>query len=74
MSEPKSRVMNDDTINHVPDVLAAIQSDTDALGFRLASERKTGSLLRVLAASKPDGQFLELKLAGRACATSASAD
>jgi hypothetical protein len=53
MSEPKSRIMDDDSISHVPDVLAAIQFDTDAIGFRLASERKTGSLLRALAASKP---------------------
>ncbi len=45
--------MDDDSISHVPDVLAAIQFDTDAIGFRLASERKTGSLLRALAASKP---------------------
>ena len=60
MSEPRSRVMDDDIISQVPHVLAAIQSDTDAIGFQLASERKTGSLLRALAASKPRGRFLEL--------------
>jgi predicted O-methyltransferase YrrM len=54
------RIMDDDRISHVPHVLAAIQTDTDELGFRLASEPKTGSLLRVLAASKPGGRFLEL--------------
>jgi predicted O-methyltransferase YrrM len=52
--------MDDDSISHVPHALAAIQSDTDEIGFQLASERKTGSLLRVLAASKPGGRFLEL--------------
>ena len=60
MSEPKSHIMDDDSISHVPHGLAAIQSDTDEIGFRLASERKTGSLLRALAASKPGGRFLEL--------------
>jgi predicted O-methyltransferase YrrM len=60
MSQPKSDAMDDDRINHVPHVLAAIQTDTDEIGFQLASERKTGSLLRALAASKPGGRFLEL--------------
>jgi hypothetical protein len=53
MSEPTSRMMDDDSISHVPHALAAIQSDTAAIGFQLASEPKTGSLLRALAASKP---------------------
>jgi predicted O-methyltransferase YrrM len=43
-----------------PAVLAAIQQDTTALGFTMASEPLTGSLLRTLAASKPVGRFLEL--------------
>ena len=38
----------------------AIQSDTVALGFTMASEPNTGALLKVLAASKPRGRFLEL--------------
>ena len=60
MSELQFRLMDDDSISHVPPVLAAIESDTDQIGFRLASERRTGSLLRALAASKPGGRFLEL--------------
>ena len=60
MSEPKFGFMDDDSISDVPEVLAAIHVDTDALGFQLASEPKTGSLLRALAASKPGGRFLEL--------------
>jgi predicted O-methyltransferase YrrM len=60
MSEPTSRIMDDGSISHVPHALAAIQSDTPAIGFQLASEPTTGSLLRALAASKPGGRFLEL--------------
>ena len=41
-------------------MLEAIQQDTDALGFALASEPKTGALFTALAASKPGGLFLEL--------------
>jgi predicted O-methyltransferase YrrM len=52
--------MDDVTIRDVPSALEAIQSDTDQIGFALASEPKTGSLLRALAASKPGGRFLEL--------------
>jgi predicted O-methyltransferase YrrM len=52
--------MDDDSISHVPQALAVIQSDTEQIGFPLASEPKTGSLLRGLAASKPGGRFLEL--------------
>jgi len=43
-----------------PSILTAIENDTEAIGFGMASDRKTGSLLRVLAASKPGGRFLEL--------------
>src|SRR6185369_12398672 len=43
-----------------PRQLAAILADTAALGFTMASEPSTGSLLRTLAASKPGGLFLEL--------------
>ena len=41
-------------------MLEAIHRDTQDLGFAMASEPKTGALLRVLAASKPSGRFLEL--------------
>jgi predicted O-methyltransferase YrrM len=50
----------DDNIREFPTALSAIQSDTNQIGFTLASEPKTGSLLRALAASKPGGRFLEL--------------
>jgi predicted O-methyltransferase YrrM len=45
---------------HPPDVLDAIVEKTKPLGFDMASEPKTGALLRTLAASKPGGCFLEL--------------
>jgi predicted O-methyltransferase YrrM len=40
----------------LPEILAA----TEALGFTMASEARTGALLQVLAASKPAGRLLEL--------------
>jgi predicted O-methyltransferase YrrM len=43
-----------------PKQLQAIMRDTAALGFGMASEPLTGALLRTLAASKPQGRFLEL--------------
>ena len=52
--------MDDRTIIETPSVLEAIQRDTARAGFTIASEPKTGSLLRTLAASKPGGRFLEL--------------
>jgi predicted O-methyltransferase YrrM len=44
----------------MPAALEGIQRDTVALGFPMASEPRTGSLLRTLAACKPEGRFLEL--------------
>ncbi len=52
--------MNDHQISSRPPVLDAIFAETQALGFKMASEPQTGSLLRTLAASKPHGKFLEL--------------
>ncbi|PYS53970.1 MAG: SAM-dependent methyltransferase [Acidobacteria bacterium] len=52
--------MNDHDIVQVPPALEAIQEDTQRAGFTMASELKTGSLLRTLAATKPGGHFLEL--------------
>jgi predicted O-methyltransferase YrrM len=49
----------DDNVNEPP-ALKGIESDTHQIRFTLASEPKTGSLLRALAASKPGGRFLEL--------------
>ncbi|MDH3596132.1 MAG: class I SAM-dependent methyltransferase [Rhodospirillales bacterium] len=43
-----------------PSALAAIERETGDLGFAMASEARAGALLRVLAAAKPRGWFLEL--------------
>lgn len=43
-----------------PRALRVLTERTIALGFNMASEPKMGVLLRMLAASKPGGRFLEL--------------
>jgi predicted O-methyltransferase YrrM len=43
-----------------PRSLAEIAGETKAMGFTMASDEATGSLLRTLAATKPAGAFLEL--------------
>jgi predicted O-methyltransferase YrrM len=45
---------------HPPRALARILTRTTALNFDMASESRTGALLRTLAASKPAARFLEL--------------
>jgi len=52
--------MNDLEIAEQPPALDDIIRDTKRIGFTMASERQTGSLLRALAAAKPAGRFLEL--------------
>jgi len=52
--------MNDADGLQPPSVVAAIGASTAASKFVMASDSKTGSLLRTLAASKPAGAFLEL--------------
>jgi predicted O-methyltransferase YrrM len=52
--------LDDNEIEPIPPVLEAIEKDTVALGFSMASDHQTGSLLRMLAASKPCGSLLEL--------------
>jgi predicted O-methyltransferase YrrM len=52
--------MNDCETLLLPPTLDAIRVDTERIGFTLASESKTGALLRTLAASKPGGRLLEL--------------
>jgi predicted O-methyltransferase YrrM len=52
--------MDDHIVARPPAALEAILSDTAALGFDMASEPKTGALLKVLAASKPGGRILEI--------------
>ena len=52
--------MDDTLVADVPHAVPGILADTTRLGFRLASDTQTGSLLRLLAASKPGGRMLEL--------------
>ena len=50
----------DDSVVKLPACLAAIEGDTAAIGFGMASDHQTGALLRARAAAKPGGRFLEL--------------
>jgi predicted O-methyltransferase YrrM len=52
--------MNDLNNLHEPKLIAAIDSDSKLIGFTMPSEPLTCSLLRLLASSKPGGNFLEL--------------
>ena len=52
--------MTDDPTDDAPTSLAGILRDSQEIGFVLASEPRTGALLRALAASKPRGCFVEL--------------
>jgi predicted O-methyltransferase YrrM len=52
--------MDDQAIIDQPPALQRILRETAALGFTMASDALTGSLLRTLVASKPGGSFLEL--------------
>lgn len=52
--------MNDSSFSSLPENLEDIEKDTEKSGFSMPSERKTGSLLKTLASSKPGGHFLEL--------------
>ena len=54
------RSMDDNAISRRPAALDGILTDTNALGFNMASEPKVGALLAALAASKPLGRILEL--------------
>jgi predicted O-methyltransferase YrrM len=52
-------MLNDESIT-IPQYYQQIKSESEALGFNMLSDLKTGSLLRTLSASKPNGRFLEL--------------
>jgi predicted O-methyltransferase YrrM len=52
--------MNDTEFDFFPAALGAIERDTRALSFTMASDHHTGAFLRTLAAAKPAGRFLEL--------------
>lgn len=45
----------------IPAVIEALRRETERLGFTMASEPKTGSLLRTLAGMKPGGAFSNLE-------------
>lgn len=51
-----------------PAIIADILADTRHIGFAMASDLLTGNLLRTLAATKPNGRFLELGT-GTGCGT-----
>src|SRR5271168_3029315 len=52
--------MNDNSGIHLPERYQAILARSRAAQFQMNSDVLTGSLLRALAASKPDSSFLEL--------------
>jgi predicted O-methyltransferase YrrM len=52
--------MNDEILLTPPSSIAAIEARAASLDFTMASETRTGALLKVLAASKPGGRLLEL--------------
>ncbi|MGH7968336.1 MAG: O-methyltransferase [Limisphaerales bacterium] len=52
--------LNDLNLVAPPAVLAEIEARTRDMGFDMASEPRTGALLRALAALKPGGRLLEL--------------
>ncbi|KAA6462050.1 methyltransferase domain-containing protein [Acidobacteria bacterium AB60] len=52
--------MDDLSLIAPPPALASLAQETERLGFAMASEPLVGTLLRVLAASKPAGRILEL--------------
>ena len=55
-----SSTFSDSPVSDAPAALEAISAETVALGFKMASTRRTGAMLRALAASKPGGRILEL--------------
>ena len=52
--------MQDEVIYEYPPSLKRIIEGTKSLGFEMPSEPKTGALLKTLAATKPNGRFLEI--------------
>ena len=52
--------MDESLFLHPPQSLPAIEARTRELEFPMASEPRTGALLRALAASKPGGRMLEI--------------
>lgn len=59
-SAPNSTDMNDKQNLRLPTILSQIEADTERLGFKMASDHHTGSMLRFLASTKPAARILEL--------------
>lgn len=59
-SKTEALMFEDLSFHQLPPATEAILSDTQELGFTMASERETGAMLSALAASKPGGRLLEL--------------
>jgi predicted O-methyltransferase YrrM len=57
---PSEEAVNDELQISRPPALVALERDSLAAGFTMASEPRTGALLRSLAASKPGGAILEV--------------
>src|SRR5262245_27374776 len=53
-------IMNEIEHIKIPSLLDAVESETKAIGFGMASEKLTGAMLRMLAATKRHAQILEL--------------
>lgn len=52
--------MNDTEYLSIPEQILGIEKDSNSAGFAMASDYKTGALLRTLVATKPGGKILEL--------------
>lgn len=52
--------MTDELVHLFPEAYLKILKETEKAGFMMSSDVKTCSLLRTLAATKPNGMFLEL--------------
>jgi len=56
--------MNDEVLTDIPDQYNRIKEDTARLSFQMNSDLFTGSLLKILVASKKSGRILELGTGG----------
>jgi hypothetical protein len=59
--------IDDRAIARIPPAVEAIGRDTNAIGYTMASEPKTGSLLMTLAATKPMSTSRSVCFAKAAC-------
>ncbi|MEM8510571.1 MAG: SAM-dependent methyltransferase, partial [Bacteroidota bacterium] len=52
--------MEEHNVSSVPMLYDAILKQSEEIGFEMSSDKAVGALLKVLVASKPGGNFLEL--------------